>query len=65
MKCHFIDMVPVFEGKTGLFADALSEAGDGVHPNSMGSKVMAEEVWRVMKEDCVGQPAGSACCESP
>ena len=58
-------MIPVFEGKTGLFADAVSEAGDGVHPNSMGSKVMAEEVWRVMKQDCVGQPTGTACCAAP
>jgi lysophospholipase L1-like esterase len=65
MKCHFIDMVPVFEGKPGLFADALSEAGDGIHPNSMGSKLMAEEVWRVMKQDCVGQPASSGCCAAP
>jgi lysophospholipase L1-like esterase len=62
MKCHFIDMVPAFEGKTGLFSDALSESGDGVHPNSMGSKVMAAEVWRVMQQDCVGQPASSGCC---
>ena len=63
MKCHFVDMVPVFEGKMGLFADAVSEAGDGVHPNSMGSKVMAAEVWRVMKKECVGQPASSGCCK--
>jgi lysophospholipase L1-like esterase len=65
MKCHFIDMVPVFEGKTGLFADVLSEAGDGVHPNSMGSKEMAREVWRVMQAECIAQPSGSGCCESP
>ena len=64
MKCHFIDMVPVFEGKTGLFADDVSESGDGVHPNSMGSKVLAAEVWRVMKEQCVGQPGSSGCCKA-
>jgi lysophospholipase L1-like esterase len=62
MRCTFIDMIPVFEGKTGLFADAVSEAGDGVHPNSMGSKVLAAEVWRVMKEQCIGQPASAGCC---
>jgi hypothetical protein len=62
MKCTFIDMVPVFEGKAGLFADEVSEMGDGVHPNSMGSKVMAKEVWRVMKQECIGQPASSGCC---
>jgi hypothetical protein len=65
MKCHFIDTVPLFEGKMGLFADAVSEAGDGVHPNSMGSKVIAKEVWRVMKEQCIGQPASSGCCAAP
>ena len=65
MKCHFVDMVPVFEGKSGLFADEVSEAGDGVHPNSMGSKVMAKEIWRVMKEQCVGQPSSSGCCQAP
>jgi len=65
MKCHFVDMVPVFEGKTGLFADAVSEAGDGVHPNSMGSKEMAKEIWRVMKEECVGQPSSAGCCAAP
>jgi len=64
MKCHFVDMVPVFDGKTGLFADAVSEAGDGVHPNSKGSKEMAKEIWKVMKEQCVGQPASSGCCEA-
>ena len=63
MKCTFVDMVPVFMGKTGLFADAVSEAGDGVHPNSMGSKVMAKEIWRVMKEGCIGQPSSSGCCQ--
>jgi lysophospholipase L1-like esterase len=65
MKCHFVNMVPVFEGKMGLFADAVSEDGDGVHPNSMGSKVMAEEIWRVMQAECVGQPSSAGCCEKP
>lgn len=65
MKCHFIDMIPVFEGKTGLFADQISEMGDGVHPNAMGSKVIAQEVWRVMTQACVGQPSGSGCCVEP
>lgn len=62
MKCHFVDMVPEFEGKQGLFADVWSEAGDGVHPNAMGSKVMAKAVWRTMVEQCVGQPSSAGCC---
>jgi lysophospholipase L1-like esterase len=62
MRCTFVDMVPVFEGKTGLFADDFSEAGDGVHPNFEGSKAMAEEIWSVMQDKCIGQPSSSGCC---
>jgi hypothetical protein len=56
MRCHFVDMIPVFEGKTGYFA-----AGD-LHPSNAGSAAMAAEVWRVMTENCVAQPASSGCC---
>lgn len=63
LRCHFVDMVPAFEGKTGLFSDAVSDAGDGVHPNSQGSKVMAAEVWKTMEQACIGQPASSGCCD--
>jgi len=62
MRCTFVDMVPAFEGKAGLFADDLGEAGDGVHPNFEGSKVMAAEIWRVMQDKCIGQPSTSGCC---
>lgn len=62
LQCHFVDMVPVFEGKTGLFSNWTGEDGDGVHPNSMGSKLMAKEIWRVMTEHCIGQPSSSGCC---
>jgi lysophospholipase L1-like esterase len=62
MRCTFVDMVPEFEGKAGLFADDFSEAGDGVHPNFEGSKVMADAIWRVMQDKCIGQPSSSGCC---
>jgi hypothetical protein len=57
LRCHFIDLVPIFEGHSDWFAD------DGIHENSMGSAAMAKEVMRVAKEQCVAQPASSGCCE--
>ena len=55
-RCHFLDLTPVFAGKTGLFA-----MGD-IHENSMGSALMAKAVWQLMKDNCVAQPASSGCC---
>ncbi len=56
IRCHFVDMVPVFDGHPEYFADA------DLHPNSTGSKAMAAAVWEKMKQDCVAQPASSGCC---
>jgi hypothetical protein len=58
IRCHFVNMVPVFEGHSEYFAD-----GD-LHPNPTGSKAMAAAVWAKMKQDCVAQPASSGCCAS-
>lgn len=57
LRCHFIDLVPVFEGHPDWFAD------DGIHENSLGSAAMAKEVVRVAREACIAQPASSGCCE--
>lgn len=57
LRCHFIDMVPVFEGHSPAWFN-----GD-IHPNSDGSKAMAKEVWQKMKDWCVGQTEDSGCCE--
>jgi hypothetical protein len=56
LRCHFVDMVPVFKGQNDYFA-----AGD-IHPNPMGSAAMAKAIWGKMKDDCVWQPASSGCC---
>jgi hypothetical protein len=56
IRCHFVDLVPVFEGHAEYFANA------DLHPNPTGSKAMAAAVWAKMKQDCVGQPASSGCC---
>lgn len=62
LTCHFADMVPPFEGRPELFSDAFSPTGDGVHPNSEGSKVMAGVVWEIMQDNCIAQPTGNDCC---
>jgi hypothetical protein len=56
IRCHFLDLVPVFDGHMDYFA-----ASD-IHPNPTGSKAMATAMWAKMKQDCVGQPASSGCC---
>jgi hypothetical protein len=56
LRCHFIDLVPIFEGHADWFAD------DGIHENAMGSAQMAKEVVKQMKDKCVAQPASSGCC---
>jgi hypothetical protein len=58
IRCHFVNLVPVFDGHPEYFA-----MGD-LHPNPMGSKAMATAVWAKMKQDCVAQPASSGCCTS-
>lgn len=57
LRCHFIDLVPVFDGHPEWFAD------DGIHENSQGSAVLAKEITKKLKEDCVAQPVESGCCE--
>lgn len=57
LACHFVDLVPVFEGHPEYFAPT------DIHPNSRGSKAMAEAIWDKMTTECLGQPESSGCCE--
>jgi hypothetical protein len=57
LRCHFVDMVPVFKGHPEYFA-----TGD-IHPNTSGSAAMAKAVWETMTSACVAQKAGSGCCQ--
>jgi hypothetical protein len=56
LRCHFLDLVPVFDGHPEYFASA------DVHENSTGSTAMANAVWKLMKDNCVAQKASSGCC---
>ena len=55
--CHFVDLIPVFEGHPDWFAPT------DIHPNSTGSAAMAQAVWQKMKDECIAQPASSGCCK--
>jgi hypothetical protein len=55
LRCHFVDMIPVFQGHPEYFA-----AGD-IHENSQGSAAMARAIVGRMKTDCVSQHSG--CCQ--
>jgi hypothetical protein len=56
LRCTFIDMVPVFDGHAEYF-------NEDIHPNQVGGRVMAEKVWEVMEEHCLGQKSDNDCCE--
>jgi hypothetical protein len=55
-RCHFLNLVPLFEGHADWFSD------DGVHENSKGSAAMATAIVALMKDQCIAQPAESGCC---
>ncbi|HMI89424.1 MAG TPA: SGNH/GDSL hydrolase family protein [Polyangiaceae bacterium] len=56
MTCHFLDLIPVFDGHPDWFAFT------DIHPNPTGSQAMAKAVWAIMKDKCIAQPASSGCC---
>jgi lysophospholipase L1-like esterase len=55
-RMQVIDLVPVFNGH----ADWI--AGDGIHANATGEGKIADEIYKVMKNTCVAQPASKGCC---
>jgi lysophospholipase L1-like esterase len=56
LRCHFLDLQPIFENHPEWFAD------DGIHENAAGSAVIARAVVDMMKSRCIAQPASSGCC---
>ncbi len=55
VRCHFVDMLPVFQGHPEYFVPT------DIHPNGLGSAAMARAIWAKMKEKCVSQPASAGC----
>jgi len=61
LRCHFLDLRPVFEGHPEYFAAGTLGEGD-IHENSEGSKAMAVAIVQLMKDRCIAQAASSGCC---
>lgn len=56
-----VQMVPtvdIFEGHPEYFY-----APDGLHANDKGEAKIAEAIWAVMKDQCIGQAEASGCCK--
>jgi lysophospholipase L1-like esterase len=53
---YTVPTVDIFEGHADYFYS------DGLHANDTGEAKIADAVWKVMKENCIGQAAASSCC---
>jgi lysophospholipase L1-like esterase len=54
--CYFLDTRPIFVGHTEYFAS------DGINPNDMGENRIAQALYDIMKDHCLGQAASGGCC---
>jgi hypothetical protein len=60
LTCHFIDLRTPF-GNSGT-AGGPNIGPDSVHPSQAGQTIIATEIEKVMKANCLGQPVSSGCC---
>jgi hypothetical protein len=56
LRCTLVDLVPLFEGHNDWYN------GD-IHENATGSAAMADYIWKIMTDKCIGQKGPQACCE--
>jgi len=55
-RVHMVPTVDIFEGHSEYFYS------DGLHANTEGSTKIAERIWSLMDENCIGQAESSGCC---
>jgi hypothetical protein len=55
-RTYVEDTIPLFEGHPDYFAS------DGIHANDMGENLIADQIWKTMKDNCIAQPESSGCC---
>ncbi len=58
IRCHFIDLRPVFGDEPYPYINPI----DCIHPLPVGADLIAEQVYNVMKNNCLGQPESKGCC---
>ena len=56
-QCTFVDTRPAFNGHSGAAGEPGPDyiLSDHVHPNAMGSVVIADLTWNAMVANCVAQ----------
>jgi lysophospholipase L1-like esterase len=62
-QCYFVDTREAFQGpgNTGVAMASLI-GSDGIHPTAAGDDILADLIWKTMKDHCMAQAAGSGCC---
>jgi hypothetical protein len=64
-QCYFVDTRDTFQG-AGNDGVAMAQLilSDGIHPNAMGDELLADLLWKTMKEKCMAQSqmSGMGCC---
>jgi hypothetical protein len=55
-RVHMVDTVAAFTGHMEYFFS------DNIHANATGEAVIADLVWKAMKDNCIAQATGNACC---
>ena len=62
-QCYFVDTRDTFQGpgNNGETMAGLIGA-DGIHPSAKGDDLLADLVWKTMKDHCMAQSAASGCC---
>ncbi|MFT3924307.1 MAG: SGNH/GDSL hydrolase family protein [Myxococcales bacterium] len=53
LPCTFVDMRPVFDTDGDGAPDPGMINVDGIHPTEASSKLLAAEVWKVMRRECL------------
>jgi len=59
LSCHWVSLIAPFAAKGGDH-NVANFVSDSIHPSAQGQQIIADEVNKVMKANCVGQQSG--CC---
>jgi hypothetical protein len=55
-QCRIVDTIAAFDMHPDYYAS------DSIHANATGEGIIADMIYKQMKDDCAAQPATSGCC---
>ncbi len=56
-RVYLVDTAPLMKDHPDWYVDAL------IHVNSDGAKLIADAIYKLMKDHCIAQPESSGCCQ--